>query len=505
MRFGRDISRKLRILTIILATFVLSASVHYLWDMNQVQRVFNTFTKPQQRPQYVINAVFDEENMVIKAQQRIHYENTNDQIIKDIYFHLYANAFKDSNTAPFEATEMTRAYPNGFDEGWIKLTSVKEGNKKINYKVMGEGSTNLRVTPKNPVDPGTSIELVMDFEVKLPNCMGRMGYGENTVNIANWYPILSVFDKNGWNLDPYYSIGDPFYSEVAKYNVKITIPEKYELATTGNILKVNTNKDNKKTYEIEAGNVRDFAMILSKNFSIGRGNVDDIEVISYTIDGLKDKQALQYGMEAIQIFNKSFGKYPYKQLSVVASDFFIGGMEYPNLVMIGQPIYEMKEDFPLEYVIAHEIAHQWWYGIIGNNEIKESWLDEALTEYSTLMYFEEKYGGHIKEQVYEKMIKAQYEDFSHKSSNKDERILKSLNEFDNSFQYSSIVYSKGAMFIKELRREMGDEAFIKALREYFDTYKFKNATTEDFYNILQKNTDKDLKKEFSKWLNIKME
>ena len=233
--------------------------------------------------------------------------------------------------------------------------------------------------------------------------------------------------------------------------------------------------------------------------------MDGIEVISYTIDGAKKEQALSYGIDALQIFNKLFGDYSYKQLSIVASDCFIGGMEYPNLVMIGKQLYEINEDFPLEYVIAHEVAHQWWYGMVGNNAIREAWLDEALSEFSALMYFEEKYGGHIKEQVYEKMIKEQYEDFLGIRLSRDDGILKELDEFDDQLQYSSIVYGKGAMFIRELRREMGDENFIKALREYFNTYKFRNASTKDFYNVLQKNTNKDLKKEFSRWLNFEIE
>lgn len=496
MRLGR----KARILSILLVAFVLSISIHYIWDMDQTQRVFSSITKPDKAPYYKISAVFDDNDMAIRGEQRIYYENTSNQNMKNIYLHLYPNAYRNNKTAPFEASEMVRAYPNGFDKGWIDIYSVTEGNKKISYKAMGEGSTNLRVTPKTPIAPGTSIDIGIDFELKLPNSVGRMGYGENTVNIANWYPILSVFDGNGWNLDPYYPIGDPFYSDVAEYEITMTIPEKYELATTGNILKI-SNKDNKKIYSISASNVRDFAMVLSEDFTINRGNVDGTEVISYTIDGLKDKEALKYGMDSLEIFNRLFGKYPYEQLSIVASDFFIGGMEYPNLVMIGQSLYERKENFLLEYVIAHEVAHQWWYGIVGNNQITEPWLDEALTEYSTLMYFEEKYGDKIEKEVYEKMIEAQYKSFVGKESNKEESILRSLNQFNNSLEYSSIVYSKGAMFIKELRDQMGDEAFIKALREYFETYKFKNATTEDFYNIIQKNTDEDLKAEFSKWLN----
>jgi len=165
----------------------------------------------------------------------------------------------------------------------------------------------------------------------------------------------------------------------------------------------------------------------------------------------------------------------------------------------------MKEDFPLEYVIAHEVAHQWWYGIVGNNEIKEPWLDEALTEYATLMYFEVKYGPHIKEQIFEKMIKAQYNNYIDFEADRGEGILRSLREFNNSQEYSSIVYSKGAMFIEELRKEMGDEAFIKALREYYQQYMFKNATTLNFYEICEGLTDKELKEIFIEWLNIKFE
>jgi hypothetical protein len=468
------------------------------------QEVFSTFVKTESIPKYTINVTFDEQNMSLEAKQRVRYENTTGQPIKDLYFHLYANAFRNSDTAPFEVEDMTRAYPNGFSEGWIELISIKKGTKKLNYKIMGEGNTNLRVTPKKPIEPGASIELTMKFKVKLPNSIGRMGYGENTVNIANWYPILSVLDENGWNLEPYHSIGDPFYSNVSEYKVDISIPEQYKLASTGNIIKESVSK-NRKTYKIKADNVRDFAIVLSEKFSINRGNIDGTEVISYTIGGLKNKQALDYGMEALQIFNRLFGKYPYKQLSIVASDFFTGGMEYPNLVMIGQPLYETNLDLPLEYVIAHEVAHQWWYGIVGNNAIKEPWLDEALTEYSTLMYFEEKYGGHIKEQVYERMVEDRYEDFLGWRLGRGGGILKGLDEFDDQMQYSSIVYGKGAMFIRELRRKMGDEAFMKAIREYFDTYKFKNAKTEDFCRILQKNTNKDLKRDFSKWLDVKIE
>ncbi|MCC5909559.1 MAG: M1 family metallopeptidase [Clostridiaceae bacterium] len=485
------------------SVFFVTISLQYMWDIRQDTRVLSPQGEGESLSQYQINMEFIEEDMSIKANQTTVYTNDTGKALENIYLHLYPNAFRSKEAVPFEKKEMERAYPNGFNPGYIEINSIKEGKKPIHHKIMGESNTILRVTPARPLQPGEKIQLAIDFKVTLPNTIGRMGYGENTVNITNWFPIVAVYDDGGWNLDPYYAIGDPFYSEVAQYKVTATIPTEYVMASTGDVIEVN-EKNNKNIYKIEGNLVRNFVMILSKEFQVREAVLGDTKVISYAIGDIKGEKALQYGLDSLKIFNNLFGEYPYNQLSIVATDFFVGGMEYPNVVMISQDLYEMKEDFPLEYVIAHEVAHQWWYGIVGNNEVKEPWLDEALTEYSTLMYFEKKYGPHIKEQVFEKMIKAQYENYIDLEPDKGEGILRSLREFDSSWEYSSIVYSKGAMFIEKLREEMGDETFSKVIREYFETFKFKNATTEDFYKICEKNTEKDIRHLFNQWLNVEM-
>lgn len=492
--------RKLKLIVLVFSLMLVTISAQYLWDFGNARRVVAPYNEADNKTRYEFRAEFLEETMTLRCKGNISYTNKEDKPLKNICLHLYPNAFQDKDKVPFEIKEMEKAYPNGFDPGYIEIESLKKAKKALDYRIMGESSTIMRVTPARPIEPGDEIQMTVEFMVKLPNTIGRMGYGGNTVNITNWFPILAVYDDRGWHLDPYYAIGDPFYSDVSNYSMVITLPKEYKMGVTGNIIKTKQKKE-KKVYEVLAEDVRDFVMILSKNFDIKETMAGDTRVLSYSIGGLKGEEALQYGKESLEIFNYLFGIYPYEQLSIVACDFFIGGMEYPNLVMISKDLYEIEGNFPLEYVIAHEVAHQWWYGIVGNNEIDEPWLDEALTEYATLMYFEKKYGPHIKEQVFEKMIQAQYENYLNFEPDKGEKILRSLKEFDSSWQYSSIVYSKGAIFISELRRELGDEIFLKTLRQYFQTFKFKNATTEDFRNICQENSDKDLTDLFNKWLN----
>jgi len=499
------IKRKLRLLAIIIICMTVTIGAQYGWDLHIAQHVvkYDTITNAD-KPEYKITAEFIENTMTLKASQKVTYTNNSNDSLSNVYFHIYPNAFRDQSTAPFEKSEMEKAYPKGFDPGHIKINKVKERKRKADYKLMGEGLTVMRVTLSTPLKPMEKVEVFIDYSVKLPYSMGRMGYAENTVNIANWFPVLAVYDMSGWNLDPYYPIGDPFYSDISSFDVNVILPNEYIVATTGNVIKV-LKRSEKNTYQIRADNVRNFVIITSKCFEVNEAKFDNIEVKSYSIEGLKGETALQYGVEAIGIFNDLFGKYPYEQLSIVASDFFIGGMEYPNLVVIGQHLYEREEDFPLEYVVAHEIAHQWWYGIVGNNEAREPWLDEALTEYSTLMYFEQKYGAHIKEQVYEKIIKNQYENYTDLYKNSDVEILRGLDDFSSSYEYSSIVYSRGAMFVEELRQTMGDDNFMKAIKKYFEYFKYDNVTTADFFRVFQSETKTDLSPLFREWLKYEHE
>ncbi|KXZ40729.1 Peptidase family M1 [Alkalithermobacter thermoalcaliphilus JW-YL-7 = DSM 7308] len=426
---------------------------------------------------YDINIEFDEKDKTLKINQKVTYINNTDKAIDTIYFHIYPNAFSKEKYAPFEKNEFKYAYPNGFDKGYIDIKKVLGESYDIRYKIMGKKEDILKVELGYNLNPKEKTTIIFDYKVKLPNSLGRFGYGENTINITNFYPIACVNDDNGWNIRSYEVIGDPFYSDVSNYKVSIKVPSKYKIAATG-VIKDKSVKDDFTHYTIQAPKVRSFAIILSDKFNILKRKIGNTKVYSYFFEDM-GKESIDIASDAISIFNDIFGTYPYETYSVVAADFFIGGMEYPNLVMIDKNLYKESEKFFLEYVIAHETAHQWWYSVVGNNEITEPWLDEALTEYSTILYFEKKYSKEKKEELMKEM---KLRTFGKNTKN----IFKSTLEFNNSLEYSMYVYSKGAILLDNLRKQVGDEIFFKALREYYEENKYKNVTSEDFFRIWEK-------------------
>lgn len=448
--------------------------------------------------EYEIEAAFYEEEKVIEGTEKITYINKSSKNIKTVYFHIYPNVFKSERTVPFEENEMGLAYIEGFEPGYINIGSVKSTKDDLSFLIIGKGNSILKVNLDEELEPGEKTKIYIDFMIKIPPASGRFGYGRNTINLGNWYPIAAAVDEAGWNLEPYYSIGDPFYSDVANYRVVMTMPPSYVLASTGDLIKKESIDGNHR-WTFEASKVRDFAMIASDNYKIIEEEAGDISIRSYYFKDESAELSLKAAKDSLQIFGELFGKYPYKHFSVAASDFFIGGMEYPKLVFIDEGIYKGNDDI-LEYIIVHETAHQWWYGLVGNNEVKEAWLDEALTEYSTLLYYENKYGKEKRDKVYKQMILERYDIYRYFNNGSNETILKALGEFKSPREYQALVYCKGTMFLECLRGELGDEIFFDVLKVYFDKYKYKNATTQDFIKVCEMVSDRELKNLFNKWL-----
>ncbi len=448
---------------------------------------------------YEINAELNAVSKLLKIQQRVRYINNESIELQELYFHVYANAFKNKDTAPFLFDDFESAYPRGFEPGYTEILSITDNtraNEPLRYSLQGEGETILKIELASPIKPGDYAELSMSYIVHIPPASERFGWGENNFNLGNWYPIAAVYDeRDGWNLDKYYAIGDPFYSDSSNYLVTIKAPKDYIIASSGKLLGDRQEEDT-RVWEFEANIMRDFAFVANNQFEIAEYDADGTLVKSYYYKNQPErgKQALQIGINSIRLFNEKFGKYPYPTYSIVETE-FPSGMEYPGIVYISDQTYDKdaNEEWFIT-IIVHETAHQWWYGLVGNDQIDEAWLDEGFASYSERVYNEKYYGKTIARNQF-----ANNEAVMRSNIGKT-RVVKSLSEFEDWNDYGPIAYSKGAVVLNEIRKDIGDEKFFNILQTYFSRYKYKIATTDDFIAVCEEVNGKDMDKFFDKWL-----
>ncbi|MFZ5353745.1 MAG: M1 family metallopeptidase [Bacillota bacterium] len=458
----------------------------------------NRVEKSKDINQYSIVADLNTEDKLLTAEQNVKYINNEDIELKELYFHVYTNAFKTEVTAPFLFDDFKNAYPRGFQPGYTEIKSVSDTARgsQLEYSFQGEGSTIMKVKLASPIKPGEAVELNMQYVVHIPPAGERFGWGETNFNMGNWYPIAAVYDKkDGWNLDKYYPIGDPFFSDTADYDVVIKAPREYIVAASGHLIDEKV-EGNIKTWKFEANGMRDFAFIANSNFVIAERIVDGTIVKSYYYKehSRRGKEALRIGAESLKLFNEKFGKYPFPSFSVVETE-FPSGMEYPGLIYISDKSYEIESSMNwFTIVIVHETGHQWWYSLVGNDEIDEAWLDEGITSYSEKIYEEMKLGKKDSDRNFrnhEQRVKKEAEDIV---------VAKPLSEFESWDDYGPTVYTKGAVIMNEIRKLVGEEKFFRILQTYFDEYKFKIAYTEDFINVCEKVSGMEMDDFFDSWL-----
>jgi aminopeptidase N len=458
--------------------------------------------KGENRNVYNLTATVD--GAYLDGEMTLDYFNGNEYQINELSFCLYPNAFKNEENINnvVVSGRVDEAYPNGFNEGYIKIKEINVDGKKADY--LFEENEQILTVKTGKIKRNANIKIYIKFEEKLPDSPMRFGYGSNTYNFGNWYPVLCPFEDGKAVKSLYTACGDPFYSECADYNVKLHISPEFRVASSGKILSKKTDNPLFSEWSIKGENIRDFAFVISSCFNLKSQMVGNTLVYSYYLsDDEMGSLSLEYAKNAILTYNKLFGEYPYDTFSVVAADFYIGGMEYPNLVMIDKDLYTPLMNEALEEVIVHEAAHQWWYGIVGNNEINEPWLDEGLTQYSVALYYEktygkERYNAFLNEsELYTKIVFDIVKD-SNGSVNK--KIDRKSTDFEHWLLYDALCYDVSALMYDSVRKTLGDEVFFECLKNYFNEYKYKNATGNDIKTCFNKYSTKNVSSLLEPWL-----
>lgn len=442
---------------------------------------------------YKIAGIYDENSHTLTCTQEVEYVNNSDNSLSSVKFFLYPNSFKE---VAVSSAYLERAYPNGESFGNINFTSIMAEGNECEYSVNDEG--NILTVQIDEIFPEESVSIFLEYVVTLANINHRLGYGENTINFGNFYPIACVYE-NGFVENGFASNGDPFYSDIANYEVSLTFNEKYTLATSGEVTSEKL-ENGKKEVEIKGEKLRDFCFVLSDKFEMISNEVNGVKVNYYYYEGDNATENLETACLALSTFSDLYGEYPYKELNVVKTNFCFGGMEYPNLVYISDAVTDLET---YEYVIVHEIAHQWWYSVVGNNEYTEAWLDESLTEYSTLLFYEKTGRGDYASMTNGALntYRLFVEVYTNVRGDVDESMNRNLSSFSTEPEYVNCIYTKGVLLFDNLRAMLGDNKFFKCLENYFDEYAFKNSSTAKLIESFSKTARMDLEGYFNSWLN----
>ncbi|MBO5910413.1 MAG: M1 family metallopeptidase, partial [Clostridia bacterium] len=415
---------------------------------------------------YYIDINYNDENKSLYAEQTLEYVNNSNALLKEIYLHLYvANFCNGATNKPINDTHKAQAYPNGESYATLNIIRVKLNDQDIMPIYEGEDNDLMRVNLTDPHEPTTSAEIYIEYSITLPNISHRFGYVDNNVNLANFYPIACVYDNNGWSKNPYHSNGDPFYSDMANYYVNFSCDSDLICAFSGKAQ--STTDQNTTYYNIENKCVREFAIMLSKDFKTLSKTNNDIEFTYYYLNDETPNKALQCAIDCINTFSELYYPYPYNTYTIVQSNFVYGGMEYPMLSLISNNI-DNYDDYL--NVIVHETAHQWWYSLVGNDEYTNPWLDEALTEFSTLLFYDNNTGYNL---THESMISGMQENYnlfvsvySDVFGKIDTSLTRNISEYPTSPEYTYCLYVKGTLMYDSLYQLVGKKQFIKAIKLY---------------------------------------
>ncbi len=432
---------------------------------------------------YEIIAEYIPENKTLMGVTKIAFENVTENELSVLKFQLYPNAYrKDALYRPLSNSYTNAAYYMGESYGEMSISSV---NGAKNWEIIGEDLNILCVFLEKALFPGEKVVLDIGFITKLANVNHRTGVTEHTVNLGNFYPILCGIQHDGFVETLYYATGDPFFSACADYKITLTVPKDYEVASTGKIIDERV-LESKKVYTMYATNVRDFAIILSENYRIASTKSGETILSYYYYADETPLETLAMMKEAFEYYESTFGEYTYETYTIAQTGFCQDGAEYPALAIISDSLKKKGRT----RAIAHETAHQWWYGVVGSNQIDEAWQDEGLAEYSALAFFEnyEKYGVSREEAVQEclREYRSYYDVYGSVLGRTDTRMSRPLAEYLSDYEYKCLAYDKAVVMLDTLRKSVGDKAFFAALKRYYLANKFKMASSGDLVGSFEK-------------------
>lgn len=410
-------------------------------------------------PRYELDAVLADSLDHVGGTVTVRMENRAAGPIDSVTFRAYANA--DTVYA-----------------GRMEVSGIEVDGRAAERET-GPDPTTFDVVLPESLPPGRRAEIRMAFRTEIPAALhgyGILAYTRGDVRLAGWHPMLAPQTPDGWLAPRVPTAGDGMVAEAALFHVTFEAPETMTVITTGSEVGHRT-ADARTAWEFVSGPAREFTVVASDRLQRHHVRVDDVVVYFYSRPAgavhTSARQVLAVADAAMQVFQRRFGPYPYRELDIVETDVTIGGYEFPGLVLVDAGDRRRGSPATLRYLVAHELAHQWWYGVVGSDSVGEPWLDEALASYTAAMMLRERFGDELLPLWRNRS-----------RPGRPPHVDAPATAFGSWNPYRDAVYLQGAVFLDDLRNAIGQDAFDALLNDWLDAQRFRIATAAEFRAIL---------------------
>ncbi len=468
----------------------------------------------QQAIEYEMDINMDAENHQFSGTQEITYYNNSPDTLRKVFFHLYFNAFQPGSMMDIRSRTIEdpdsrvgdRISKLKEDEiGYHKIRKLEQDGASLEYEIVG---TVMEVKLADPLRPGKKADFSLAFDSQVPLQIRRSGRDNKEgieFSMSQWYPKMAEYDYHGWHADPY--VAREFHGVWGDFDVTIHMDSNYVIGGTGVLQnpqevghgyedpeKQLKRPDSKKlTWHFQAEKVHDFVWAADPDYAHTTHQVPDGPELHflYQTDTLQEnwEKLPEKTSKAFQYMNEHFGKYPHDKYSVIQGG--DGGMEYPMATLItGHRSFKS-----LMGVTAHEMNHSWYQMVLASNENMYPWMDEGFTVYSS-----DKVMQHLFDRKRPHRGSYSYY-FRVAESGKEEPMSVHADAYHTNAAYGVAAYSKGCVFLHQLSYVVGEEAFMKGMRRYYNTWKFHHPQPVDFKHVMEAATGIELDWYFQYWLN----
>jgi len=425
---------------------------------------------------YHLDFIVSDDMTEVTGKLEVRYANAEDVTLDEVVFRLFPNILGGKMTV------------DGVTVNGRSAKTLLETRDSV-----------LRIAMPAPLRPGDQVVIAMNYDVTIPTTPGSnyavLAAMDGILALAHAYPMIPAYDDAiGWYDDAPPTYGDVTYSDTAYYLVRASLPAGQVVQASGIELD-RSEEDGRQVITYAAGPMRDFYLVSSARYQVIEERVEDTVVRAYAPGeySTANELALSYAVDALKIFNRTYDIYPFTELDVAGTPTLAGGIEYPGVIVVALSLYDPQQRF-FEFATAHEVGHQWFYSVVGNDQVHHPWLDESLTQYNTLLYFKEMYGDRGYNMARESMQRRwDYIDDA------DIPLDLPVSAYDEA-EYSGIIYGRGGLFFDELRKKIGDDAFESFQKAYYQRFKWDIATTEGLQRVAEDACGCDLTPMFEAWV-----